>query len=111
MTPQQSELVERLRFLLAEEPTTHDKGMFGQRVFMVNQKILVGAGKEGDLLVRVPAERHEELVSREGASQAEMGAGRTMGPGWIVVSAPSLDSEEQLLFWIEVALAHNRNSV
>lgn len=111
MTPQQSELVERLQVLLAEEPTTSDKAMFGQRVFMVNQKILVGAGKEGDLLVRVPADRHEELMAREGADQAEMGAGRTMGPGWLVVDAPALNSDEQLSFWLDVALAHNRRSV
>ena len=108
MTPEQAGLAERLRYLLAEEPTTSDRRMFGQLVLMVNDKILVGAGKAGDLLVRVPADRHEELLERAGAAQAEMGAGRTMGPGWIVVEAPGLESDEQLSFWVEVALDHNR---
>lgn len=110
MTPEQSDLVERLRFLLAEEPTTSDRHMFGQLVLMVNDKILVGAGKAGDLLVRVPADRHEELLTHEGAAQAEMGPGRTMGPGWLVVEAPGLESDEQLSFWVGAALDHNRRS-
>ncbi len=111
MTPEQADLAERLRFLLAEEPTTSDRRMFGQLVLMVNNKILVGAGKQGDLLVRVPADRHEDLLTREDAAQAEMGAGRTMGPGWIVVEAPGLESDEQLSFWVEVALDHNRSAL
>ena len=110
MTPQQSDLVERLRTLLAIEPTTRDVSMFGGRVFMVNDKIVVSAGKDGDLLVRVPAGRHDELLTHPGASQAEMGTGRTMGPGWISVAATAIDSLDHLSFWVKVALAHNRSS-
>lgn len=110
MTPQQSDLVERLRTLLSDESTTREVSMFGGRVFMVDDKILISAGKDGDLLVRVPADQHDELVTRAGARQAEMGAGRTMGPGWISVSAAAIGSDDQLSFWAEVALAHNHNS-
>ncbi|WP_232847685.1 TfoX/Sxy family protein [Occultella kanbiaonis] len=104
----QSELIDRLRDLLAGEPSTREVAMFGGRSFMVNDAMVVSALKPGDLLVRVPAERHDELLARPGAEQAEMGAGRTMGPGWISVSASHLDTAAALSEWLEVALAHNR---
>jgi TfoX/Sxy family transcriptional regulator of competence genes len=104
----QSELIDRLRALLADESSTREVSMFGGRAFMVNDKMVVSALKGGDLLVRVDAERHDALTRVPGAKQAEMGAGRTMGPGWISVSADSITSGEQLSFWIDVALEHNR---
>lgn len=107
----QTELIERLRVLLADEPSTpelREVSMFGGRSFMVNDKIAVSALKGGDLLVRVAASRHPELIEQPGASQAEMGAGRSMGPGWISVSAAAITAEEVLLFWLGVALEDNR---
>lgn len=104
----QPDLVERVRDLLVDEPTTVEKSMFGVRCFMVNDKLVVGARKNGDLLVRVPAEKHDELLAQPGASQSEMGAGRTMGPGWISVSAVALDTDEALTSWLNIALDHNR---
>lgn len=102
------ELIDRLRALLADESSTREVSMFGGRAFMVNDKMVVSALKGGDLLVRVDAERHDELTEVPGASQAEMGAGRTMGPGWISASDDSIASDEQLSFWVDVALEHNR---
>ncbi|MDT5039384.1 MAG: hypothetical protein QOE51_369 [Actinoplanes sp.] len=105
---QQGDLVERLRALLADEPSTREVSMFGGRSFMVHDKMVASALKEGDLLVRVDAERHGELTRLRGAAQAEMGAGRNMGPGWITVSAASIASDESLSFWLDAALAYNR---
>lgn len=51
MTQQQTELVERLRVLLAEEPSTREVPMFGCRSFMVNDKMIASALADGDLLV------------------------------------------------------------
>lgn len=107
MTEVQDELSDRVRALLADEPTTAEKRMFGTRCFLVRERILVCADKDGGLLVRVPADRHEELLDRPGAVQAEMGAGRTMGAGWITVSAAALEAHEDLLFWIDLAREHN----
>lgn len=108
LTTRQSELIERLRALLADEPSTREVSMFGGRSFMLNDKLVASAVKGGDLLVRVCAERHDELLARPGATQAEMGAGRTMGAGWISVSAQSIDTDEALSSWLGVALDHNR---
>ncbi|WP_197519776.1 TfoX/Sxy family protein [Pseudonocardia sp. HH130630-07] len=82
--------------------------MFGGRSVMVNEKMIVSALRDGGLLVRVDADRHDELLSRPGAMQAEMGPGRDMGPGWIEVSADSVGGDEQLSSWVGMAMDHNR---
>ena len=66
MTPEQSDLIERLRTLLLREPITREVSMFGGRSFMVNEKMIVSALKDGNLLVRVAADRHEELLHMPG---------------------------------------------
>lgn len=114
MTPKplptaQAELIERVRRLLAAENVTREVSMFGGRAFMVDEKMVVSASRDGSLLVRVPAAEHETLVLRPGASQAEMGTGRTMGPGWISVADTALADDAELASWLEVALQYNRS--
>ena len=107
MTQQQADLIERVRALLTDEPSTREVAMFGGRSFMVNEKMVASARDGGDLLVRVAAERDDELRQVPGATRAEMGAGRNMGPGWISVAAESITNDERLSFWLDVALEHN----
>jgi TfoX/Sxy family transcriptional regulator of competence genes len=111
MKQQQSALVERLRALLRDEPSIREVSMFGGRSFMVEDKMIASALGNGDLLVRVAPERDGELVEMPGATPAEMGAGRTMGPGWISVSADSITRDERLSFWIGIALERNQSAV
>lgn len=108
MKQHQAELIERLRGLLADEPSTREVSMFGGRSFMVNDKLVASALRNGDLLVRVAPERDRELAGMPGATSAEMGAGRTMGPGWLAVSAAAIAGGEQLSFWLGAALEYNR---
>ena len=108
MTEDQTRLVERIHALITAEPAVREISMFGGRSIMVNEKMIVSALKDGRLLVRVDAARHDELLSREGAAQAEMGPGRTMGPGWINVSADAIRDNEQLTAWIKLAMSYNR---
>ncbi|MCD2187893.1 TfoX/Sxy family protein [Actinomycetospora soli] len=84
-----------------------EKRMFGGISFMVDDKILVNVRGTGDLLVRVDPARSPELVADHGAEQAEMGAGRSMGPSWLTVTADRVDDDEQLRFWLDVALDFN----
>ncbi|MGO1769701.1 MAG: TfoX/Sxy family protein [Microbacterium sp.] len=108
MAPEQTVLVERIRALLAREPTIREVSMFGGRSVMVNDKMVVSALKDGGLLVRVDSARHDELLRRPGATQAEMGPGRDMGPGWIEVAADAISAEAGLSWWIDEAMTHNR---
>ena len=108
MTPEQVDLIERLRALLADEPVVREVSMFGGRSFMVNEKMSVSALKGGSLLVRVDADRHQQLVTKPGAIQATMGPGRDMGPGWIEVEAAAIGEDELLAEWVGIAMDHNR---
>ena len=108
MTPEQHHLVQRVRALVDDEPDVREVSMFGGRAIMVNDKMVVSAGKTGDLLVRVAAGRHEALLGEPGAAQARMGAGRGMGPGWITVAPEAVADDGRLAFWVEVAMRHNR---
>ncbi|SED89127.1 TfoX/Sxy family protein [Ruania alba] len=106
----QEELIERLRTALAGEASVREVSMFGGRSFMVHEAMIVSALQGGDLLVRVDAQQHEELLARPGASQAEMGAGRSMGRGWLSLSADVISDEQGLVFWLDAALTHNRST-
>ena len=108
MTPEQHRLVQRVRALVDDEPDVREVSMFGGRAIMVNDKMIVSAGKSGDLLVRADAERHEALLDEPGATQAQMGAGRDMGPGWITVAPEVIADDERLAFWVDVAMSYNR---
>ncbi|WP_315583716.1 TfoX/Sxy family protein [Actinomyces viscosus] len=108
MTPEQHSLVQRVRGLVAGEPDVREVSMFGGRAIMVNDKMIVSAGKSGDLLVRVEAGRHDALLAEPGAEQARMGTGRDMGPGWITVAPTAISDDERLAFWVDAAMSHNR---
>lgn len=108
MNPEQTALITRIRALIEHETVVREVSMFGGRSLMVNEKMIASALKGGGLLVRVDAAQHDDLLQRTGATQAEMGAGRDMGPGWIEVAAHVIADDKHLSSWIEVALEHNR---
>lgn len=108
MTPHQNALVERIRVLFGEDLLTREVSMFGGRSFMVNERLIVSVGKTGDLLVRIDACRHQELLRRPGATQAMM-ATKDMGPGWIEVSSEAIQDDAGLRSWIDLALEYNRS--
>ncbi|WP_211354365.1 TfoX/Sxy family protein [Stackebrandtia albiflava] len=95
--------------MIAGEPVVREVSMFGGISVMVNEKIIVSALRDGDLLVRVDTGRHDELLGRPGAAQAEMGPGRDMGPCWIEVAADAISVDEHLSCWIGIAMDYNRN--
>jgi TfoX/Sxy family transcriptional regulator of competence genes len=107
VTTDRASLADRIRTVLATEPSIREVPMFGGLSFMVNDKMVVAAGRDGDLLVRIDPERNRELVALPGAGPAEMGAGRAMGPSWISIAHDVIAADEQLSFWIDAALDYN----
>lgn len=99
-------LTDRVRAALADEDDVREVRMFGGLSFMVRGAMLVAVRGDESLLARVDPERGDELASRPGASRAEMGAGRDMGPGWIHVAAEALDADD-LTFWLSAAREHH----
>lgn len=110
MTRDHGPTAERIRALLASESSTREMSMFGGLSFMVNDKIVVNVRGNGDLLVRVDPDRSPELVAEHGARPAEMGTGRSMGPSWLDVPAERTATDDELGFWIEVAMAFNEQA-
>jgi hypothetical protein len=106
VTAQFDALADRVRAVLPADRPVREVTMFGGLSFLVDDRMVVAAGRHGDLLVRVDPARSDELLEVPGARPAEMGAGRSMGPGWIRVSADGLATAAQLAFWVQVGLQH-----
>lgn len=102
-----SELADRIRAALADQQSVREVKMFGGLSFMVNDSMAMGIMSDDDLLVRADPERADELLAVKGAHPAEMGAGRTMGKSWIAVDDKAIASDDDLDFWIGVALEYN----
>ncbi|MDF9716319.1 TfoX/Sxy family protein [Nocardioides sp. ChNu-153] len=94
----------RVRGALAGESEVREVKMFGGLAFMVDGAMAVCVSTGGGaLLVRVSPARDAELVRAAGARRAEMGAGRSMGEGWIAVDDAAV-AGDGLRSWLDAAL-------
>ena len=91
-----------------QEPISREIAMFGARAIMVRDKMLCCARKDGNLLAHIDPADDAEMSRQPGASPAEMGPGREMGPGWLNVAADSIADDDRLRFWLDACLAFNR---
>ncbi len=101
------ELAHRIRAALGTDRTVREVRMFGGLCFMVDKKMVLGVMKGGELLARTDPDRSDDLLVIDGARQAEMGAGRSMGRSWISVSADGIATDDALGFWVTEALTYN----
>jgi TfoX/Sxy family transcriptional regulator of competence genes len=104
--PARDVLADRIRAALRDKPTLSERRMFGVVSFLIDDRMVVGARKDGWLLVRVDTGRSDTFLSRPGARIADMGAGRSMGPSWIEVDPKVLDNDT-FTFWVGAALDFN----
>lgn len=100
----QQTLVERLRALLDPQQRVREVPMFGGISFLVEDRIAVAARRDGGLLVRINPAAYDELRAR-GGEPAVMGAGRSMGRGWLTVAAPVIARDDELGYWVAVGIA------
>ncbi len=96
------ELVDRVRTLLPGRQVREVR-MFGALAVMVDDAMAVAVHKDGSLLVRVDPAEDARLLESPDATRAEMGAGRSMGEGWIRVKARALRSDGGLVDWLDAA--------
>jgi TfoX/Sxy family transcriptional regulator of competence genes len=101
--PAQESLVSRIRLVLADRDDVREVRMFGGLSFMVDERMAVAAGREGDLLVRVDPAQHDELL-RRGGVPATMGEDRPMGRGWLTVPSARLEDDAELASWVDVGI-------
>jgi TfoX N-terminal domain len=102
-----TELADRIRFLIGAGPGITEKKMFGGLAFLVGGHMAISASGQGGALVRVDPAETGALVAAGNATVAVMG-GRTM-PGWLRVSSGDLEADEQLTEWVSRALGYARS--
>jgi hypothetical protein len=101
-----TELADRMRFLIGTEPGISERKIFGGIAFLVNGNMAITASGRGGALARVDPGETEALVAREHVTRAVMG-GREM-QGWVRVDPEELDGDDELASWIGRSLAFAR---
>lgn len=102
-----TELADRIRFLIGTGPGVTEKKMFGGLAFLVGGNIAISASGRGGALVRVDPAEASALVATANATLAVMG-GRTM-PGWLRVSSEDLEADDQLTEWVNRSVRYARS--
>ncbi len=88
---------------MASRRNVREVRMFGGLSFMVDERLAVAVGRDGNLLVSTDPAKYDELCQRGGES-AYMGKDRHMGRGWLMVPLSRLQGEGELAFWIQVGV-------
>lgn len=101
------DLANRIRELVAEEPSLTEKRMFGGLAFLIGGNMSVSISGQGGLLVRVDPAQTNSLVSKPHARPFVM-RGREM-EGWLRVDADGLRTKRQLERWVARGVAHARS--
>ncbi|MCB7135540.1 TfoX/Sxy family protein [Cellulosimicrobium marinum] len=102
-------LLDRVRDRLPTGASVREVSMFGAVAVMVDDSMVVAVHKDHSLLVRVTPDDDADLGRREEASRAEMGAGRSMGTGWLRVDAAAVEADAVLDLWVGAALRRLRD--
>jgi TfoX/Sxy family transcriptional regulator of competence genes len=96
-------LADRLRNSLRERNIVfEEKKMFGGLAFMVNTHMTVGITNKNALMVRCLKDGYQKLLGQSGASPMIF-TGRPMA-GFLFVDLDAIDKDEQLAFWVDIAL-------
>ena len=98
MTPEDEELVERIRPFMKRRRGYSEQKMFGGVCFMINGNMCVGPWK-GSLIVRLDKADHESTQSEPHVSPMDI-TGKVM-EGWAKVAPAGIASDEDLKAWVE----------
>jgi TfoX/Sxy family transcriptional regulator of competence genes len=102
-----TELANRIRELLAQQPGVDEKQMFGGLGFLVDGHMAVAASGRGGLMVRVPPDDTEKLLARAHVSPMVMAGRETRG--WLRVDAEGVKTKRQLASWIARGVGYVRS--
>lgn len=98
-------LADRIRHYFNDENVGFEiRKMMGGLCFMVDDKMCVGA-LEDRLMVRIDKDRMQEYLKKTGARPMDF-TGRPM-KSFLFVEAEGVDTESQLEYWLNEALAFN----
>lgn len=91
---------------MSAEPDVTERKMFGGLAFLVGGHMAVVASGRGGLMVRVEAERGDEMVEA-GAAELAMMRGRPMR-GWLRIPTGDVATRSALTRWVEMSVAFVR---
>ena len=101
-----TELADRVREQLAGESAVSEQAMFGGLAFLLRGNMVVAVSGQGGLLVRVPPEETERVLSKPHTALTEMG-GRRM-TGWVRVAPEEVKTSRQLSSWVKLGAGYAR---
>jgi TfoX/Sxy family transcriptional regulator of competence genes len=93
-----ADLADRIRELLGPQRGVEEKRMFGGLAFLINGNMSVAVSRQGGLMVRVPPDDTEKLLTRAHVTPMVM-AGREVR-GWLRVEADGVKTKRQLTDWV-----------
>jgi hypothetical protein len=106
--PYDAELAQRIRDVVAAEPGITDKLMFGGLAFLVDGKMAVCAGGQGDgMMLRVDPAESDALLGPPQVRRVVM-RGREMA-GWLHVDLEALQDDVDLRRWVALGLDYARS--
>lgn len=101
-----TELADRVREQFAGKSTVSERAMFGGLAFLVRGNLAVAVSGGGGLLVRVPPDQVERVLSRRHVELMEMGGRRV--PGWVRVAPDGVKTTRQLSSWVSLGATYAR---
>ncbi len=100
-------IANRIRELLADDPTVTEKKMFGGLAFLVSGRMAVAASSAKGALVRVDPARLDAFVATTAATAMVM-QGRPMA-GWLAVPASELVTKRDVARWVKIGVTYARS--
>jgi TfoX/Sxy family transcriptional regulator of competence genes len=100
------DLANRIRELVAAEKGVEEKRMFGGLAFLINGNMSVAASGHGGLMVRVPPDETDKLLTREHVQPMVMAGRETRG--WLRVSDDGVRTKRQLQSWVSRGVEYAR---
>ena len=101
------QLANRVREALMDLPLVEEKKMFRGICFMVNDKMCVCVNEQ-ELLCRIGRER-AEAETEKGSCRPMIHNGKVM-KDFVFVEDSTLKTKKQLSYWIDLALAFNKEA-
>lgn len=92
------DLAYRIRELVANQPGVDERRMFGGLAFLINGNMAVAVSGKGGLMVRVPPDNTEKLLSGDHVEPMIMAGRETRG--WLRVSVAGVKTKRQLQGWV-----------
>ncbi len=98
------QLVDRIRDLVAGDPSISERRMFGGHAFLVHGHLAASASAHGALMLRVEPGRTESLLDPPLVRRFEM-RGQELN-GWLQIDAAAVSDEEALRGWVTRGLEY-----